>query len=85
MFLVSNPLSVLFQVLPESFRALPFFSNIYQLENVPIATVMVRFNGWVTEMNDVKCMKDVSGDQSPEDRVSGDPFGFVVRGVYKGV
>ena len=26
--------------------------------------VQVRFNGWVTEMNDVKCMKDVSGDQS---------------------
>jgi len=52
------------KVLPESFRALPFFSNIYKLENVPIATVMVRFNGWVTEMNDVKCMKDVSGDQS---------------------
>merc|ERR1712078_123241 len=28
------------------------------------ATVMVRFNGWVTEMQDKERMRDVSGDQS---------------------
>jgi zeta-carotene desaturase len=31
---------------------------------VPIATVQVRFDGWVTEMNDDTRMMDVSGDQS---------------------
>ena len=40
------------------------FDKIYNLECVPIATVQLRFNGWVTEMQDDKKMMDVSGDQS---------------------
>jgi zeta-carotene desaturase len=52
------------KMLPESFRKYPMFDNIYNLECVPIATVQLRFNGWVTEMNDDKKMQDVSGDQS---------------------
>ena len=51
-------------VLPESFRKYPMFDNIYKLDTVPIATVQVRFDGWVTEMNDEVRMKDISGDQS---------------------
>jgi len=52
------------KVLPKVFRQLPIFDNIYKLECVPIATVQVRFDGWVTEMNDEARMMDVSGDQS---------------------
>lgn len=52
------------KVLPESFREIDFFDKIYNLECVPIATVQVRFNGWVTELNDDSLMLDVSGDQS---------------------
>jgi zeta-carotene desaturase len=52
------------KVLPDTFRKYPIFDNIYKLDTVPIATVMVRFNGWVTEMNDDARMMDVSGDQS---------------------
>lgn len=52
------------KVLPESFRKYPMFDNIYNLECVPIATVQVRFDGWVTEMNDKAAMMDVSGDKS---------------------
>lgn len=52
------------KVLPESFRKYPIFDNIYKLDTVPIATVQVRFDGWVTEMNDDGRMMDVSGDQS---------------------
>ena len=52
------------KLLPESFRKHAMFDNIYNLECVPIATVQVRFNGWVTEMNDDARMMDVSGDQS---------------------
>jgi len=52
------------KVLPESFRTHPMFDNIYKLECVPIATVQVRFDGWVTEMDDMGRMVDVSGDQS---------------------
>ena len=38
------------KVLPESFRKIPTFDNIYELDCVPIATVQLRFDGWVTEM-----------------------------------
>ena len=52
------------KVLPEDFRKYPMLDNIYKLDTVPIATVQVRFDGWVTEMNDDTRMMDVSGDQS---------------------
>ena len=52
------------KVLPESFRKYEMFDNIYNLECVPIATVQVRFDGWVTEMEDEALMMDVSGDKS---------------------
>jgi zeta-carotene desaturase len=52
------------KVLPESFRKYDLFDNIYNLDTVPIATVQVRFDGWVTELNDDARMMDVSGDQS---------------------
>ena len=52
------------KVLPDDFRKYPLFDNIYNLDTVPIATVQVRFNGWVTEIGNDGRMKDVSGDQS---------------------
>ena len=52
------------KLIPESFRKYPMFDNIYKLECVPIATVQVRFDGWVTELNDVTRIMDISGDQS---------------------
>lgn len=52
------------KVLPKNFRKMDFFDKIYNLDTVPIATVQVRFDGWVTELNDEARMMDVSGDQS---------------------
>ena len=52
------------KVLPENFRKYPMFDNIYKLDTVPIATVQVRFDGWVTELEDETRMLDVAGDQS---------------------
>ena len=52
------------KVLPENFRKYPMFDNIYKLDTVPIATVQVRFDGWVTELEDEARMMDVAGDQS---------------------
>jgi zeta-carotene desaturase len=52
------------KVLPESFRQYPMFDNIYNLDTVPIATVQLRFDGWVTEMSDMNAMTDLSGDKS---------------------
>ena len=40
------------KVLPEKWRKWSEFDNIYQLEAVPVATVQLRFDGWVTELND---------------------------------
>lgn len=52
------------KVLPDNFRKYEMFDNIYNLECVPIATVQVRFDGWVTELHDEMRMMNVAGDQS---------------------
>lgn len=52
------------KMLPDSFRKYPMFDNIYNLDTVPIATVQVRFDGWVTEMQDDTAMMDIAGDKS---------------------
>ncbi|CAM9332312.1 unnamed protein product [Discosporangium mesarthrocarpum] len=52
------------KLLPESFRKHPFFDNVYKLEGVPVATVQLRFDGWVTELNDAEKRKDVKGNYS---------------------
>jgi len=52
------------KLLPDNFRKYDFFDKIYNLDTVPIATVQLRFDGWVTELNDEARMMDVSGDQS---------------------
>ncbi|MBR8828340.1 MAG: 9,9'-di-cis-zeta-carotene desaturase [Gomphosphaeria aponina SAG 52.96 = DSM 107014] len=40
------------RVLPAAWRKWAEFDNIYQLEAVPVATVQLRFDGWVTELNE---------------------------------
>lgn len=38
------------RLLPEGWRQWQAFDNIYKLDTVPVATVQLRFNGWVTEL-----------------------------------
>mmetsp|Transcript_122264 Transcript_122264/g.228354 ORF Transcript_122264/g.228354 Transcript_122264/m.228354 type:complete len:604 (-) Transcript_122264:141-1952(-) len=52
------------KLLPESFRKIEMFDNIYNLDTVQIATVQLRFDGWVTEMKDEKKMCTTEGDLS---------------------
>ena len=40
------------RVLPQEWRKWSEFDNIYKLDAVPVATVQLRFDGWVTELND---------------------------------
>ena len=40
------------RIVPTDWRKIDFFDRIFQLEAVPVATVQLRFDGWVTEMND---------------------------------
>jgi zeta-carotene desaturase len=42
------------KVLPDQWRKWPEFDNIYKLEAVPVATVQLRFDGWVTELHDAE-------------------------------
>eukprot|EP00560_Eucampia_antarctica_P005412 CAMPEP_0197836554 /NCGR_PEP_ID=MMETSP1437-20131217/29356_1 /TAXON_ID=49252 ORGANISM="Eucampia antarctica, Strain CCMP1452" /NCGR_SAMPLE_ID=MMETSP1437 /ASSEMBLY_ACC=CAM_ASM_001096 /LENGTH=601 /DNA_ID=CAMNT_0043442825 /DNA_START=81 /DNA_END=1886 /DNA_ORIENTATION=- len=59
------------KLLPKSFRQYDTFDNIYNLDTVPIATVQVRFDGWVTEMEDDVRMKDISSPNQSDGRGAG--------------
>lgn len=47
------------RLLPQEWRSLKEFDNIYKLEAVPVATVQMRFDGWVTELNDPEARKQL--------------------------
>ena len=42
------------RIIPQKWRQWSEFDNIYQLEAVPVATVQLRFDGWVTELHDAQ-------------------------------
>ncbi|HEY9613972.1 9,9'-di-cis-zeta-carotene desaturase [Allocoleopsis sp.] len=42
------------RVLPEAWRKWSEFDNIYKLDTIPVATVQLRFDGWVTELHDAE-------------------------------
>lgn len=53
------------RLLPKSFRdSYSMFNSIYNLDAVPVQTVQLRFNGWVTELQDREKMKEVKNDYS---------------------
>jgi zeta-carotene desaturase len=48
------------KLLPETWRTKwDFFNKIYYLRAVPVATVQLRFDGWVTELNDPEKRKQL--------------------------
>jgi zeta-carotene desaturase len=47
------------RILPQKWRKWSEFDNIYKLEAVPVATVQLRFDGWVTEMQDAQERKQL--------------------------
>src|SRR6478672_449983 len=42
------------RVLPQAWRQWQEFDNIYKLDAVPVATVQLRFDGWVTELHNAQ-------------------------------
>jgi len=48
------------RVLPSEWRKWKEFDNIYKLDTVPVATVQLRFDGWVTELEDAEAQKQLS-------------------------
>lgn len=47
------------RLLPAEWRKWKEFDNIYKLEAVPVVTVQLRFDGWVTEMEDAEQRKQL--------------------------
>ncbi|NCJ05740.1 9,9'-di-cis-zeta-carotene desaturase [Synechococcales cyanobacterium C] len=47
------------RLLPTAWRQWPEFDQIYHLKAVPVATVQLRFNGWVTELQDADARHQV--------------------------
>ncbi|MEH2317399.1 9,9'-di-cis-zeta-carotene desaturase [Nostoc sp.] len=48
------------RILPHEWRKWSEFDNIYKLDAVPVATVQLRFDGWVTELNDEEQRKQLT-------------------------
>jgi len=48
------------RLIPQAWRALPVFDNIFKLDAVPVATVQLRFDGWVTELQDPSKQRQVA-------------------------
>ncbi|KAF8394403.1 hypothetical protein HHK36_020611 [Tetracentron sinense] len=42
------------RLVPPEWREWEFFDNIYELVGVPVVTVQLRYNGWVTELQDLE-------------------------------
>nr|GMD45258.1 zeta-carotene desaturase, chloroplastic/chromoplastic [Ipomoea batatas] len=42
------------RLVPKDWREWEFFDNIYKLVGVPVVTVQLRYNGWVTELQDLE-------------------------------
>lgn len=47
------------RILPAAWRKWSEFDNIYKLDTVPVATVQLRFDGWVTELHDAEKRQQV--------------------------
>lgn len=47
------------RLIPQEWRKWSEFDNIYKLEAVPVATVQLRFDGWVTELQDPQKRKQL--------------------------
>jgi len=48
------------RLLPQEWRKWVEFDNIYKLDTVPVATVQLRFDGWVTELKDGEKRKQLN-------------------------
>ncbi len=38
------------RLIPPAWRRFPLFDNVFKLVGVPVITVQLRYNGWVTEL-----------------------------------
>ncbi len=48
------------RLVPDAWRKWPLFDNIFRLKGVPVITVQLRYDGWITELEDQSKMQDLS-------------------------
>ncbi len=48
------------KIIPQDWYRFPLFEGITKLKTVPVATVQLRYNGWVTELNNNKKMNNIT-------------------------
>ncbi len=46
------------RMIPQPWRKFPLFDNIYKLVGVPVITVQLRYDGWVTELKEQEKVRD---------------------------
>ena len=47
------------RLIPQEWRRHKEFDNIHKLDGVAVITVQLRYNGWITEMQDPKMQHDL--------------------------
>jgi zeta-carotene desaturase len=47
------------KIIPQAWRKWSEFDNIFKLDTIPVATVQLRFDGWVTELSDRERQKQL--------------------------
>ena len=55
------------RLVPQAWRKWPLFDNIFRLSGVPVITVQLRYNGWITELQDqgkMRNLKEVTAKHS---------------------
>lgn len=50
------------RLIPQTWRRWPLFDQIYRLEAVPVATVQLRYDGWVTELGEDAAASEARAD-----------------------
>ncbi len=59
-YLAACDVSGIKRIIPRSWRRFEEFDSIFKLDAVPVATVQLRYDGWVTEINNKKAQKDLN-------------------------
>ncbi|KAL4421307.1 hypothetical protein ABPG75_010598 [Micractinium tetrahymenae] len=49
------------RLIPQAWRSDKFFDDVFKLVGVPVITVQLRYDGWVTEMQDPAKVRDLKG------------------------
>ncbi len=48
------------RLVPQAWRKWPLFDGIFRLVGVPVITVQLRYDGWVTELQEPQHMQNLS-------------------------